>query len=80
MKELVEYIIQNLATNQDEAEVICEEEEDRVHITVLLASEDMGRVIGRQGRIAKSIRAILKAVAMKEDKLVTLDIEEKQNE
>ncbi len=80
MKELVEYIIQNLATNLDEAEVICEEDEDRVKITVLLAPEDMGRVIGRQGRIVKSIRAILKAVAMKEDKLVTLDIEEKQDE
>ncbi|MCD1147056.1 KH domain-containing protein [Peptoniphilus sp. KCTC 25270] len=77
MEKLVKYIAQELVSNPEEVEVIAQNSEDGIQIKLLLKKEDMGRVIGRQGRIAKSIRAILKAVALKEGKNIILDIEEK---
>ena len=67
MKELVEVIAKALVDNPDEV-VVTEKEEGR-HVTVELrvASSDMGKVIGKQGRIAKAIRAVVKAAASKED-------------
>ena len=74
MKELVEVIAKALVDNPDEV-VVTEKEEGR-HVTVELrvASSDMGKVIGKQGRIAKSIRTVVKAAASKGDKKVIVDI------
>ena len=74
MKELVEVIAKALVDNPDEV-VVTEKEEGR-HVTVELrvASSDMGKVIGKQGRIAKAIRSVVKAAAAKEDKKVIVDI------
>ena len=75
MKELVEVIAKALVNNPDEV-VVTETETDRETVLELkVAPSDMGKVIGKQGRIAKAIRSVVKVVASKEDKRVTLDIQ-----
>ena len=74
MKELVEVIARSLVS-QPENVVVTEEENDReVVLTLTVDPSAMGKVIGKQGRIAKAIRTVLKAQAIREDKRVTLDI------
>ena len=75
MKELVEDIAKALVNNPDEV-VVTETETDRETVLELkVAPSDMGKVIGKQGRIAKAIRSVVKVAASKEDKRVTLDIQ-----
>ncbi|MCC2232061.1 KH domain-containing protein [Hominifimenecus microfluidus] len=75
MKELVEVIAKALVNNPDEV-VVTETETDRETVLELkVAPSDMGKVIGKQGRIAKAIRSVVKVAASKEDKRVTLDIQ-----
>ena len=74
MKELVVVIAKALVDNPDEA-VVTETVKDKATIIELkVAKSDIGKVIGRQGRIAKSIRSVVKAAATKEDKKVIVDI------
>ena len=70
MKELVEVIAKALVDCPDEVSV-SEKQEGR---TTVLEESDMGKVIGKQGRIAKAIRSVVKAAAAKEDKKVVVDI------
>lgn len=74
MKEVVEVIAKALVDNPDE--VVVTEKEDGKNITVELnvAASDMGKVIGKQGRIAKAIRSVVKAAASKEKKCVDVEI------
>ena len=75
MKELVEVIAKALVNNPDEV-VVTETETDRETVLELkVAPSDMGKVIGKQGRIAKAIRSVVRVAASKEDKRVTLDIQ-----
>ena len=75
MKELVEVIAKALVNNPDEV-VVTETETDRETVLELkVAPSDMGKVIGKQGRIAKAIRSVVKVAASKEDKRVTLDLQ-----
>ena len=74
MKELLEYIAKALVENPDEVEVIQEEEEGKIVLKLKVADEDKGRIIGKRGRIAESIRAILRVKAVKTDTHVFLDI------
>ena len=68
MKELLEYIAKELVENPDEVEVIQEEEEEgKIVLKLKVADEDKGRIIGKRGRIAESIRAILRVKAVKND-------------
>ena len=74
MKELVEVIAQALVDHPEEVSVI-EKKEGRTTVLELhVADGDMGKVIGKQGRIAKAIRSVVKAAAAKEDKRVVVDI------
>lgn len=74
MKELVEIIAKALVDNPDE--VVVTQKEDGKNITVELhvAAADMGKVIGKQGRIAKALRTVVKAAATKENKKVVVEI------
>jgi hypothetical protein len=74
MKELVEILAKSLVDNPDQVVVkeIVEANELRYELNV--AETDMGKVIGKQGRIAKALRIVLKAAANKEQKRVSLDI------
>ena len=74
MKELVEVIAKALVDNPDEVEVIEKEQGHTIFIELHVAASDMGKVIGKQGRIAKSIRNVVKAAATKTDKKVVVDI------
>ncbi len=75
MKELVEVIAKALV-NHPESVVVSERETEReTLLTLSVDPSDMGKVIGKQGRIAKAIRTVLKAQAIKEDKRVSLDID-----
>lgn len=75
MQELVKVLAKALVENPDAVEVEAVEEEDRTVLKLHVAQEDMGRVIGKQGRIAKAIRTIVKSVATRENKKVTVDID-----
>ncbi len=74
MKELVEIIAKSLVDHPDMVQVMETEEADFVRLELVVAPEDMGKVIGKQGRIAKSIRTVVKAAASKGDKKVVVDI------
>lgn len=74
MKELVEIIAKSLVDNPDAVEVKEVVGEQSIILELKVASEDMGKVIGKQGRIAKAIRTVVKAAAIKENKRVVVEI------
>lgn len=75
MKELVEVIAKALVDNPDEVVVTESEKEEEIVIELKVASTDMGKVIGKQGRIAKAIRSVVKAASSKMDKKVIVEIQ-----
>ena len=75
MKELVEVIAKALVDNPDEVVVTEKLEGDEIVLELNVASSDMGKVIGKQGRIARAIRSVVKAAATKDDKKVVLEIQ-----
>ena len=66
MEELVEYIVKSLVDNKEAVARTTTREGSEINIIVNVAEEDLGKVIGKNGRIAQSIRAIVKSVAAKE--------------
>ncbi len=74
-QELVTVLAKALVEKPEEVQVEAVEEEDRTILKLHVAQEDMGRVIGKQGRIAKAIRTIVKSAATREKKKVSVDIE-----
>ena len=74
MKELVEVIAQSLVDAPEQVEVTEEVRENEIVLNLKVAPDDMGKVIGKQGRIAKSIRTVVKAAASKDDKKVIVEI------
>lgn len=74
MKELVEVIAKALVENPDEVVVTQKEEGKNIIIELHVASSDMGKVIGKQGRIAKAIRSVVKAASSKDNKRVDVEI------
>ena len=77
MEELVRYIAQNLVDEPEAVTVESREEGDTIIISLSVAPSDMGKVIGRQGRIAKAIRTVVKAASVREEKKCMVDIVEK---
>ena len=76
MKELVQFIARQLVNNPDAVEVKETQGETASVLELRVAKEDLGRVIGKQGHAAKSIRTILSAVAARKNRRVTLEIVE----
>lgn len=74
MKELVEVLAKALVDNPDAVTVDMIEKEKSCVIELRVAPDDMGKVIGKQGRIARAIRTVVKAAATKERKRVTVEI------
>ena len=74
MKELVEVITKALVDDPESVVVTEREEKKATVLEARVADSDMGKVIGKQGRIAKAIRSVVKAAASKEDKKVIVDI------
>ncbi len=75
MKGLLEVIAKSLVDNPDEVVVTVKETEKGLVLELKVAPSDMGKVIGKQGRIAKAIRSVVKAAASRENKQVSVEIE-----
>ena len=78
MKELVQYLARSLVNNPDAVEVKETQEETASVLKLRVAKEDLGRIIGKQGRTAKSIRTILNAAASRTNRKVVLEIVEEK--
>ena len=74
LKELLTYIAQNLVDNPDEVNVTERETDSETIYELRVNQTDMGKVIGRQGRIAKEIRALMRSVAVRQGKRISVDI------
>ena len=74
MKELLTYIVQSLVDNPNEVSVTERQNGSETVFEVRVADGDMGKVIGRQGRIVKQIRILMRAVAQKQGKKISVDI------
>ena len=73
MKEIIETIILNLVDNKEAVSVNEVQEEISIVYEVKVANEDMGKVIGKQGKLAKSIRTVVKSIGAKENKKVSVE-------
>jgi uncharacterized protein len=74
VRELVEYLVRALVEDPDEVEVEELEENGDVVLEVTVAEDDLGRVIGRGGRIANALRTVVRAAATKEERRVIVEI------
>ena len=74
MKELIEYIARSLVDNPDQVKVTQVEGEQSVIFELQVAQEDMGKIIGKEGRIANAVRTLLKVAAAREGKRAVLEI------
>ena len=74
MKELIEYIARSLVEHPEEVQVREMGGGSKIHIELSVAKDDMGRVIGKGGKVANSIRTLLRVAAEKEGKQATLDV------
>ena len=78
MKEILQCILENLADNKDSIEILeTVTDDNHIKYEVKVASADMGKVIGKQGKVAKSIRTLMKSLASKEKKTVSIEFSEK---
>ena len=74
MKEFLEYVAKSLVDNPDAVVVEVEEDEDEVSLVLNVDQADMGRVIGRDGRIANAIRSLLRVMGARDGRHVELEI------
>jgi len=76
MKDLIETIVSALVDHPDDVQVMSREEDDRILYTLSVHKEDMGKVIGKQGRVAKAIRTVVYAAGSSQHKKIYLEISE----
>lgn len=74
MKELIEYIAKSITSHPEDVRVTEEEEDGRVILRLEVAPDDKGKVIGRQGRVAQSMRVLLRVAAVKQETRAILEI------
>ena len=74
MKDLLEFIAKSMVNNPDAVEITVVEKDAATVLKLHVSDEDMGKVIGKQGRIAKAIRTVMKAAASNENKRIIVDI------
>ncbi len=77
MLDMIKFIVGEFAEKPDQAEYIVEENNGTVNVTILLDDGDMGKVIGRQGKIAKAMRTLVKTKAMETKTKYNIEIKEK---
>lgn len=75
MREMIEYIARALASNPDAVSVTEEEDGDRIFLRLSVDDQDKGKVIGRDGRVAQSMRSLLRVAAVKAGTRVSLEID-----
>ncbi len=77
MLDLIKYIVETFADNKQDIEYLVNENGKNVEVTVVLNDDDMGKVIGRQGKLAKALRTLVKAASAKENKRYNIEIKGK---
>ena len=77
MIELIKYVVNRFAEKPDEIEYDIQEDGRNVSVTITLCASDMGKVIGRQGKIAKALRTLVRAGSLKENKKYNIEIVER---
>ncbi len=77
MIELIKYVVGCFAEKPEEVVYDIEESGNNVNVTVILVSSDMGKVIGRQGKLAKALRTLVRAGSQKENKKYNVEIKER---
>lgn len=78
MKDLLEYLVKSLVENPDGVIITEEETGEEVEFKISVDKDDMGRIIGKQGKIARAIRVVMRSAATKEGKKVNVEIIEKE--
>ncbi len=76
MLELIKYVVNYFAQDKEHVEYAVEEKEDCINVTILLSESDMGKVIGKQGKIAKALRTIVRSATPRESKKYNIEIRE----
>lgn len=76
MKDLLEFIVKSIVDHPDQVKIEEEKEEGMINLKLNLASEDMGKVIGKKGKIIKAIRTLVRIPAIKQGIRVNVDLEE----
>lgn len=77
MIELIKYVVGRFAENPDAVEYVIDDDGKNVSVTVILSPDDMGKVIGRKGKIAKALRTLVRVGSVKENKKYNIEIEER---
>ncbi|MGN1078370.1 MAG: KH domain-containing protein [Candidatus Gallimonas sp.] len=80
MLDLIKYIVEQFAEDKEHVGYEVEETEDAINVTVLLADSDMGKVIGKQGKIAKALRTIVRSATPRDSKKYNIEIKERDAE
>ena len=77
MLELIQYVVNQFAEKKDEVEILTEEKDRAIVVTVVLDPSDMGKVIGKQGKIAKALRTLVRAATPRDSKKYIVEIQER---
>ncbi len=77
LNELIKFVVESFAEKKDQVEYVTEEKENAIEVTVLLDASDMGKVIGKQGKIAKALRTLVSASTPRDSKRYVVEIKEK---
>ena len=80
MLDLIKYIVNQFAEDQENVEYAVVEKERVIEVTITLPSSDMGKVIGKQGKIAKAMRTIVRAATPRSSKRYVIEIREKDGD
>ena len=77
MLDLIKYIVETFAEDKEHISYEVEETDDAINVTVLLSDSDMGKVIGKQGKIAKALRTLVRAATPRDSKKYNIEIKER---
>ena len=77
MLDLIKYIVETFAEDKEHIEYNVEETEEAINVTVVLSESDMGKVIGKQGKIAKALRTIVRSATPRDSKKYNVEIKER---
>ena len=78
MLDLIKYIVETFAEDKEHIEYNVEETEEAINVTVVLSESDMGKVIGKQGKIAKALRTIVRSATPRDSKKYNVELKERE--